>query len=123
MTRVRQRIETSFEAFAVFLCRNRLLAILAVLLATAVAGSGLRHVTIDTSTESFLHADDPVLARYEEFRAQFGRDDVIIVSAEPDALFTRGALLRLKALHEDLAGNVPHLADITSNDQCSQHTG
>ena len=114
MTRVRQRIEYWFEAFAVFLCRNRILAILAVLLATALAGSGLRHVTIDTSTESFLHADDPVLARYEEFRAQFGRDDVIIISARPDALFTRGALQRLKGLHEDLAGNVPHLANITS---------
>lgn len=114
MTRIRQRIENWFEAFAVFLCRNRILAILAVLLATAAAGSGLRQVTVDTSTESFLHADDPVLVRYEEFRAQFGRDDVIIISAKPDALFTRGALLRLKALHEDLAGNVPHLADITS---------
>lgn len=114
MTRIRQRIETWFEALAVLLCRNRSLAILAVLLATAVAGSGLRHITIDTSTESFLHADDPVLARYEEFRAQFGRDDVIIISAEPDVLFSPGALLRLKALHEDLAGNVPHLADITS---------
>ena len=114
MTRIRQRIETGFEAFAVLLCQNRFLAILAVLLATAVAGSGLRYVTIDTSTESFLHAGDPVLTRYEEFRAQFGRDDVIIVSAEPDALFTPGALRKLKALHVDLAGNIPHLANITS---------
>ncbi len=114
MTRIRQRIETGFEAFAVLLCRNRFLAILVVLLATIVAGSGLRNVAIDTSTESFLHADDPVLTRYEEFRAQFGRDDVIIVSAESDALFTPASLRRLKALHEDLSGNVPHLANITS---------
>lgn len=114
MVGVKQRIESGFEALADFLYRKRILAILAVLVTTAAAASGLRNVAIDTSTESFLYPDDPVLTRYEGFRDQFGRDDVIIISVEPDALFTPDALSRLQSLHEALAETVPHLANITS---------
>ncbi len=111
---IRQRIETLFGSFAELVCRNRVLAILAVLLITAVAASGLRNIVIDTSTESFLYPDDPVLVRYEEFRVQFGRDDIIVIAVEPGELFSETTLLRLKALHEDLASGVPHLDSITS---------
>ncbi len=111
---IKQRIETGFGSFARFVCRNRVSAILAVLLVTAAAASGLRNIVIDTSTESFLYPDDPVLVRYEEFRAQFGRDDVIVIAVEPGEVFASDSLVRLKALHEDLASDVPHLAAITS---------
>ena len=114
MTSVKQRIENGFESFAAILCRYRFLAILAVLFATALAGSGIRSVTIDTSNESFLHKDDPVLARYEAFREQFGRDDVVIIAAESDALFTPESLHRLQVLHEAILENVPHVANVTS---------
>ncbi|MDE0211831.1 MAG: hypothetical protein OXJ64_18370, partial [Boseongicola sp.] len=88
MTGIKARVEKWFEASASYLCRKRLPAIIVVLLATAAAATGLRNLVIDTSTESFLRAGDPVLERYEEFRDQFGRDDVIIVSVTPDELFT-----------------------------------
>ena len=114
MTRIKQRIENGFESFAALLCRHRYLAILAVLLATAAGASGLRSLTIDTSTESFLYPDDPVLTRYEAFRDQFGRDDIVIIAVEPTALFTPGALRRLQALHEALVEGVPHIANVTS---------
>ena len=114
MTGIKQRIEDGFESVAALLCRHRYLAILAVLLATAAGASGLRSLTIDTSTESFLYPDDPVLARYEAFRDQFGRDDIVIIAVEPTALFTPEALLRLKALHENLLEGVPHVANVTS---------
>ncbi len=111
---IRQRIETLFGGFAKLVCRNPVLAILVVLLITATAASGLRNIVIDTSTESFLYPDDPILVRYEEFRAQFGRDDIIVIAVEPGELFAHDSLSRLKALHEDLASGVPHLASITS---------
>ena len=111
---IKQHIETHFGTFAVFICRYRIMAILSILLVTAVAASGLRNVVIDTSTESFLHPGDPVLVRYEDFRAQFGRDDFILISVEPEELFSEAALLRLRALHDALAVDVPHLANITS---------
>ncbi|MYI69559.1 MAG: Fis family transcriptional regulator, partial [Boseongicola sp. SB0673_bin_14] len=107
-------MEKWFEASAAYLCRKRIPAIIVVLLATAAAATGLRNLAIDTSTESFLRAGDPVLERYEEFRDQFGRDDVIIVSVTPDELFTLASLTELKKLHDSLASGVPSLAGITS---------
>ena len=114
VTGIRSQVENWFETSAAFLCRTRVPAIIAVLLATAAAATGLRDLVVDTSTESFLRTGDPVLERYEEFRDQFGRDDVIIVSVEPDELFTQEALSGLKELHDALASGVPYLASITS---------
>ena len=114
MMTFRQRIELRFERTAAVLCRYRLLAIAAVLLATLAAASGLRNISIDTSTASFLRAGDGVLLRYKEFRDQFGRDDLVIIAAGSDTLFTPGTLRRIEALHDELAENVPHLANITS---------
>ncbi len=111
---IKLRVEKWFEASAACLCRKRVPAIIVVLLATAAAATGLRNLVIDTSTESFLRTGDPVLERYEEFRDQFGRDDVIIVSVEPDEMFTLESLTSLKELHDALAAGVPNLASITS---------
>ena len=114
MSGIRERIEGGFESFAALLCRHRIVAVLAVLLLTTATASGLRSVTIDTSNESFLHPDDPVLSRYEAFRAKFGRDDLILIAVEADGLFTPDGLQRLKSLHEALNSSVPHVANITS---------
>ncbi|MYK33302.1 MAG: MMPL family transporter, partial [Boseongicola sp. SB0670_bin_30] len=111
---IKSRVEKWFEASAACLCRKRVPAVIVVLLATAAAATGLRNLAVDTSTESFLRAGDPVLVRYEEFRNQFGRDDVIIVAVEPEEPFTQEALTRLKELHDALASGVPNLANITS---------
>lgn len=111
---IKARVEMWFEASAAYLCRKRIPAIFVVLLATAAAATGLRNLVIDTSTESFLRTGDPVLERYEEFRDQFGRDDVIIVSVAADELFTLESLTGLKELHNSLASGVPNLASITS---------
>ena len=110
----RQRIELWFEHAAAALCRFRILAIAAVLLSTLAAAGGLRNISVDTSNESFLRAGDEVLVRYEEFRSQFGRDDIIVIAIESDALFAQETLSRLKALHDEIWETVPHLASITS---------
>ena len=114
MSSIKRRIEIGFEAFAALLCQNRIVAILAVLVIAAGFASGVRDVVIDTSTESFLHPDDPIQVLYEDFRAEFGRDDFVVVAVESGALFTPSILDRLKSLHDALARDVPHLANITS---------
>ena len=114
MESARQRIELRFERFAALVCRYRFVAIAAVLLTTVIAASGLRNVSVDTSYESFLHTGDPVLVRYEEFRSQFGRDDVVIIAVESESLFTGEGLRRLRSLHREIEETVPHLANITS---------
>ena len=70
--------------------------------------------TIDTSTEGFLHKNDPALTTYEKFRDQFGRDEMVIIALKPENVFDINFLNKLKELHSDLKENVPHLEDITS---------
>ena len=114
MSDLRDRIEHRLEGLAEFLCRRRWPALIAVAATVAVFASGLPHLTIDMSNEGFLHRDDPILQRYDAFKELFGRDDIIIIAIEPRRLFSRKALGRIKALHEELADKVPHLNDVVS---------
>jgi predicted RND superfamily exporter protein len=69
---------------------------------------------VDTSTEGFLHHNDPALLAYNDFRDQFGRDEAVIIALKPDKVFDLEFLATLKRLHEDLEENVPYIDDITS---------
>jgi len=88
--------------------------ILFMLLLSILMISNIRNITIDTSTEGFLHANDPTLIRYEKFKEQFGQDEKIMVVVEAKDVFSMDVLKKLKKLHSTLAENVPHLNDITS---------
>lgn len=88
--------------------------ILIVLALSLVFISNLPHITIDTSTEGFLHKQDPALKRYEAFKEQFGQDERIMVVIKTKDLFSFEALERLKKLHSELENTMPHLNDITS---------
>ena len=88
--------------------------ILFILLVSIFFISNIPKITIDTSTEGFLHKEDPVLVRYEKFKEQFGQDEKIMVVVEAKDIFDLKTLKTLQALHNDLAENVPHLNDITS---------
>ena len=114
MTTIRKRFENGFEVLALGLYRFRWLSVAIIIALAALLSSGVAKLELDTSNEAFLHKDDPTLVRYSAFKEQFGRDDLIILSVRPDILFSHPTLAKLKALHEDLSENVPHLNDITS---------
>ncbi len=114
MADIKERIEIWFEGFARLIYRRRWLTMVIMAALIAALSSGIPGLTIDTSTEGFLHEDDPALKTYYEFRDRFGRDDVIIVAVEAKDLFSQTALKKLKALHKDLEDNVPNLDEITS---------
>ena len=61
----------------------------------------------DTSTEQMLKPNDPIRLRYEAFREQFGRDELIAVGIAGPRVFERGFLERLAALHRDLEQTCP----------------
>ncbi|MDF1878494.1 MMPL family transporter [Sulfurimonas sp. SAG-AH-194-C20] len=88
--------------------------ILLVLLVSILIISNLRFITIDTSTEGFLKANDPALIRYEAFKEQFGQDEKIMVIVEAKDIFSMATVTKLQKLHHELENNVPHLNDITS---------
>ena len=87
---------------------------LLMLLLAFAAVRQLPKLTIDMSDEGFLHPQDEILLSYNEFRDQFGRDDLIVLAIESDKIFSQPFLHKLKKLHDVLEDKVPHLNDITS---------
>jgi predicted RND superfamily exporter protein len=114
MHNIRNRIETGFSILTRKIYIHRFKTLLIVILLMGALFSQLPRAKLDTSMEGFLHPDDPAQLTYNQFRDQFGRDEVIIVALESDKLFDFQFLDILKSLHEDLEANVPYLDDVTS---------
>jgi len=110
----RSRIEKGFERFARRIYHNRIKMIIVILLLMGAIISQIPKITVDTSMEGFLHADDPAMLAYNAFRDQFGRDEVVIVALQPRDVFDLEFLKTLATLHADLEGKVPYIDDITS---------
>ena len=114
MSTIRTRLEKWFEHLALAIYRHRILSLLIMLALSGILIVQIPKITIDTSTEGFLHDDDPALLAYNAFRDQFGRDEVIIIAIKPEEVFDHRFLKKLKGMHEELEDNVPFLEDITS---------
>jgi uncharacterized protein len=110
----RTRLERYFYDTAVFCFKHRIKTILLMLALFGILISNIDRLAFDTSTESFFHKDDPAMTHYDQFREQFGRDDVIIVAVKPEDLFDTRTLKKISALHQDIEERVPHIEDITS---------
>ena len=114
MSAIRARIEKWFEHLAYAIYSHRILTLIIILALSGLLIVQIPKITIDTSTEGFLHDNDPALLAYNAFRDQFGRDEVIIIAIKPAAVFDHRFLERLKALHEELEDHIPLIEDITS---------
>ncbi len=88
--------------------------ILAVLIVVILIASNLPKITVDTSTEGFLHETSQSRLDYDAFRNQFGRDEKIVVAIQTSDVFKLETLAKLKEMHNELAQNVPYLFDISS---------
>jgi predicted RND superfamily exporter protein len=114
MKSIRSRIESRFESFAHVLFDHRYKMLVVMLFFVFLLAAQIPGIRMDTSTEGFLHETDPILIEYEEFRDQFGRDEMAIVAVRSENIFDIKFLEKLKNLHEDLRDNLPDLAEITS---------
>ncbi len=114
MKDIRKSIDLWFGAVARTLYHHRIKTLLILFVCVAALASQLPKITIDTSTEGFMHKDDQTLIDYNAFRDQFGRDEMIIIAIKPPDVFDPLFLEKLQALHEDLEENVPYIDDITS---------
>ena len=56
--------------------KNSKKTISAILLLVFALSTQLPALTMDSSTEGFLHKTDPIRIAYDEFRDQFGRDEI-----------------------------------------------
>jgi uncharacterized protein len=108
------RFEALMGALAEFVYAHPKRVLAAAALVVGAAASQLPQLQIDTSTEGFLHPNDATRRTYDHFRDVFGRDELIAVALATDDVFNPGFLRQLKALHDDLEQNVPHIREITS---------
>ncbi|HFD13716.1 MAG TPA: RND transporter [Epsilonproteobacteria bacterium] len=102
---------------------NPLKVILVVMALLAAPLAHVPQIKMDTSTEGFMHPEDPVLIGYNKFRAQFGRDERIVLAIKSDKIFTLDFLKKLKNLHEEIEDKVPYLDDVTSLDNVRNTRG
>jgi len=100
--------------FGTFIYHNPLKVIVVMLLLLVAPLSHVPQIKFDTSTEGFMHPDDPVLLTYNTFREQFGRDERIAIAIKSDSIFTLKFLNQLKEIHEAIEEKVPFLEDVTS---------
>lgn len=111
---IRQRIEDALGRWAHTVFRFRWLVVAVMTLITVGLGTFIPDLEMKMSTDDFLFEDDPVRAEYDRFKADFGQDQVAILSVEPPELFDLGFLEKLRTFHDALENEVPYLEDITS---------
>ncbi len=110
----RHRSERKFESFSDIIFENSKKTIASILLLVALFGSQLPNLTMDTSTEGFLHKTDSMRVTYDEFRDQFGRDEKLLIAIKTENVFDLNFLKKLEKLHKRLENELPYIADVNS---------
>jgi predicted RND superfamily exporter protein len=108
------KLESLMGKLGGFIHDNPIKVIVVILALLVFPLSYVPQIKMDTSTEGFMHDNDPVLLEYNAFRGQFGRDERVIVALKSENIFSLEFLSTLRTLHEELENNVPYLEDITS---------
>jgi predicted RND superfamily exporter protein len=109
-----KKLENFMENVGSFIYDNPLKVIFVVFALLAAPLYHVPQIKMDTSTEGFMHDDDPVLLEYNAFRAQFGRDERVVLALKSDNIFSLKFLNTLKEIHEEIEDKVPYLDDVTS---------
>ena len=109
------RIESGLSWWGRWVAEHAIRVTLTVFLGTGLLATQLQYFTLDTSSEGYYHADDPVRIQYDEFRSVFGRDSAILVALRPaGGVFEADFLEELRTLHEEIEDEVPLLVEVTS---------
>ncbi len=104
-----------FGDFTRVVYRRPLVTLLIVLgCSFATIFANLPNIQLDASVEAFLHEDDPALLNYNDFRNQFGRDELSILAIGPVEVFDLDFLNTLRTMHEELEEEVPYLDEVNS---------
>lgn len=83
-------------------------------LCLGLLASQVPHIPVDMSAEAVLHEDDPIRVTYDNFKRDFGRDDLIIVSMPVKDGLNHRFFSTLLKLQNDIENKVPHINKVTS---------
>ena len=110
----KNKVERKFEHLSDFIFDNRIKVIIGVIAIVIAMASQMKYLTVDTSTEGFLHKEDPLRIEYDKFRDQFGRDEKVLIAIQSENIFTIKFLTKLNKLHKELENNLPYIDDVNS---------
>jgi predicted RND superfamily exporter protein len=108
------KVEHKFEDFSDFIYENKIKTIVLILAIVISLASQMKYLHMDTSTEGFLHKQDPLRIEYNVFRDQFGRDEKILIAIQSPNIFTIDFLKKLNKLHRELENNLPFIDEVNS---------
>jgi len=111
---MQKKLEALMYRFGAFIHDNPLKVLLVLVVLLAFPISHVPKIKMDTSTEGFMHDDDPVLLTYNKFREQFGRDERIVLAIEDENIFSVEFFKKLRDLHKEIEKDVPYIDDVTS---------
>ena len=108
------KLENLMGRFGSLIHDNPFKVLLVLLILLAFPISHVPQIKMDTSTEGFMHDDDPVLLTYNKFRDQFGRDERIVLAIQDENIFSVNFLTKLRDLHKEIETKVPYIDEVTS---------
>jgi predicted RND superfamily exporter protein len=114
MANTKDKIEKLFESSARKFFRNPVKVLLVSFLFIGFLVYQIPSIIIDTSSEAMLHENDPSLIKYNRFRDQFGRAELIIIAIQAPDIFNARFLAKLQAFHSELEEAIPYLKEVTS---------
>ena len=114
MYNYKSKIEKWFHYLGISVIRYRWAILLMTVVVAGLAATQLPKLSIATSVESMFRRHDPILADYQWFRDQFGRDEEIVLLISSSNIFSRKFLTTLKQFHEDLENSLPLLKEVRS---------
>ena len=110
----RTKTEAKLELFSDWLFDNAKKTIVVIFIFVIALGSQLPSLKIDTTTEGFLHKNDPMRVEYDVFRDQFGRDEKLMIAVKTQNIFDLNFLRKLDNFHHDLEKELPNIKGVDS---------
>ncbi|SHJ62207.1 hypothetical protein SAMN02745216_01991 [Desulfatibacillum alkenivorans DSM 16219] len=114
MSAAHQKLESLFTHIAKWVYAHWFITIAVILASTVFLAAQLPELTMDTREESFFRQTDPMLIAYNEFRDQFGQDDMFIIGMRPEKGLTREFLAIMNRMHRELEDEAPYLDEVNS---------
>ncbi len=111
---MRSKCETHFEKLGRWIFRNPIKTLLIALILTGALCSQILKMTMDTSAQGMLYENDPIRLAYNDFREQFGSDEMVIIAIKPPSVFETSFLTKLLSFHNALEEEVPYLKEVNS---------
>jgi predicted RND superfamily exporter protein len=110
----KRKIEKGFHHLGIGVIRYRWAILLITVVVAGLAATQLPRLSIATSVETMFARNDRILADYQQFRNQFGRDEEIVLLISSADIFSLEFLTTLKQFHDDLENSLPLLKEVRS---------